>query len=77
MSTFGNALGRELLAATLITAALALGGAAVATDATAGSEPAVQLAAGTKMKLKGVVTRRDADTFTVRDMNGVDTVVPK
>jgi len=27
------------------------------------------------MKVKGVVTRRDADTFTVRDMNGVDTVV--
>jgi outer membrane protein OmpA-like peptidoglycan-associated protein len=27
------------------------------------------------MKIKGVVTRRDADTFTVRDMNGVDTVV--
>jgi outer membrane protein OmpA-like peptidoglycan-associated protein len=27
------------------------------------------------MKLKGVVIRRDADTFTVRDMNGVDTVV--
>src|SRR5687768_9771481 len=30
---------------------------------------------GQKMKLKGVVTRRDADTFTVRDLNGVDTVV--
>src|SRR5262245_59683229 len=30
---------------------------------------------GQKMKIKGVVTRRDADTFTVRDMNGVDTVV--
>jgi outer membrane protein OmpA-like peptidoglycan-associated protein len=30
---------------------------------------------GQKLKLKGVVTRRDADTFTVRDMNGVDTVV--
>lgn len=30
---------------------------------------------GEKMKLKGVVTRRDADTFTVRDVNGVDTVV--
>jgi len=30
---------------------------------------------GEKMKLKGVVTRRDSDTFTVRDMNGVDTVV--
>lgn len=30
---------------------------------------------GEKMKVKGVVTRRDADTFTVRDLNGVDTVV--
>ena len=30
---------------------------------------------GEKMKVKGVVTRRDADTFTVRDINGVDTVV--
>ena len=27
------------------------------------------------MKVAGVVTRRDADTFTVRDANGVDTVV--
>jgi outer membrane protein OmpA-like peptidoglycan-associated protein len=27
------------------------------------------------MKIKGVVTRRDSDTFTVRDINGVDTVV--
>jgi len=27
------------------------------------------------MKIKGVVIRRDADTFTVRDINGVDTVV--
>ena len=33
------------------------------------------VASGQKMKLKGVVTRRDSDTFTVRDMNGVDTVV--
>jgi outer membrane protein OmpA-like peptidoglycan-associated protein len=30
---------------------------------------------GQKMKIKGVVIRRDADTFTVRDLNGVDTVV--
>jgi OOP family OmpA-OmpF porin len=30
---------------------------------------------GQKMKVAGVVTRRDADTFTVRDANGVDTVV--
>lgn len=33
------------------------------------------VAAGQKMKLKGVVTRRDADTFTVQDANGVQTVV--
>jgi OOP family OmpA-OmpF porin len=33
------------------------------------------IASGQKMKIKGVVTRRDSDTFTVRDMNGVDTVV--
>ena len=30
-------------------------------------------AAVPKLKIKGVVTRRDADTFTVREMNGVDT----
>lgn len=30
---------------------------------------------GQKMKVKGVVTRRDSDTFTLRDANGVDTVV--
>src|SRR6195256_690114 len=30
---------------------------------------------GERIKIKGVVTRRDADTFVVRDNNGVDTVV--
>jgi outer membrane protein OmpA-like peptidoglycan-associated protein len=30
----------------------------------------VSVASGQKMKLKGVVTRRDADTFVVQDMNG-------
>lgn len=30
---------------------------------------------GEKMKIKGVVVRRDADTFIVRDANGVDTTV--
>ena len=33
------------------------------------------VANGQKMKVKGVVTRRDADTFVVRDMSGVDTTV--
>lgn len=47
---------------------------ALAQDTTspAGSRTVVS---GQKMKIKGVVTRRDADTFTVRDINGVDTVV--
>jgi OOP family OmpA-OmpF porin len=30
---------------------------------------------GQKMKITGTVVRRDADTFTVRDTNGMDTVV--
>jgi outer membrane protein OmpA-like peptidoglycan-associated protein len=33
------------------------------------------VASGQKMKIKGVVVRRDADTFVVRDANGVDTTV--
>ena len=41
-------------------------------NTTAGSRT---VASGEKMKIKGVVTRRDADTFTVRDANGVDTTV--
>src|SRR5947207_3913624 len=33
------------------------------------------VSSGQKMKLKGVVVQRDPDTFTVRDLNGVDTIV--
>ena len=42
------------------------------TTSTVGSRTVVS---GQKMKIKGVVTRRDSDTFTVRDLNGVDTIV--
>ena len=42
------------------------------TTSTVGSRTVVS---GQKMKIKGVVTRRDSDTFTVRDQNGVDTIV--
>ncbi len=42
------------------------------TTATVGSR---SVASGQKMKIKGVVTRRDSDTFIVRDNNGVDTTV--
>src|SRR5260370_28178627 len=34
------------------------------------------VSSGQQMKIKGVVVHRDPDTFTVRDINGVDTVVP-
>src|SRR5438094_1250531 len=33
------------------------------------------VASGERMKIKGVVVRRDVDTFTIRDLNGADTVV--
>jgi OOP family OmpA-OmpF porin len=33
------------------------------------------VSSGEKMKIKGTVVKRDADTFTVRDLNGTDTVV--
>lgn len=42
------------------------------TTSPAGSRTVVS---GEKMKIKGVVTRRDSDTFTVRDGNGVDTII--
>jgi OOP family OmpA-OmpF porin len=42
-----------------------------ATDATR----ARSVSSGEKMKIKGVVVKRDADTFTVRDLTGNDTVV--
>lgn len=48
--------------------------AALAQDTTSPAG-ARTVTSGEKMKIKGVVTRRDSDTFTVRDNNGVDTVV--
>jgi outer membrane protein OmpA-like peptidoglycan-associated protein len=41
------------------------------TDATR----ARSVSSGEKLKIKGVVVKRDADTFTIRDMTGNDTVV--
>ena len=66
----------RMLSSLMLAAFLLAGSAslALAQDTTnpAGSRT---VASGEKMKIKGVVTRRDADTFTVRDNNGVDTVV--
>ena len=50
------------------------GAVALAQDTTAAAGSRT-IASGQKIKLKGVVTRRDADTFVVRDNNGVDTTV--
>jgi outer membrane protein OmpA-like peptidoglycan-associated protein len=60
-----------MLAVSLLAVSTSL---AIAQDTTpaAGARTVVS---GEKMKLKGVVVRRDADTFVVRDINGVDTTV--
>ena len=55
--------------------ALGLGTAALAQDGTGGGTNTRTVASGQKMKIKGVVTRRDADTFVVQDANGVSTTV--
>jgi len=54
--------------------AFALAPAALAQGAQ-GSANTRTVASGQKMKLKGVVTRRDADTFVVQDANGVLTTI--
>jgi outer membrane protein OmpA-like peptidoglycan-associated protein len=62
----------SLMLAVLLLATSASISMAQDTTSPAGSRT---VASGEKMKIKGVVTRRDADTFTVRDNNGVDTTV--
>jgi OmpA-OmpF porin, OOP family len=45
------------------------------TKAPADASRARSVSSGQQMKIKGVVVHRDPDTFTVRDINGVDTLV--
>lgn len=55
---------------------LILSGATLAFgQVTAGSAQSRSVSNGQKMKVKGVVVTRAADTFTIRDANNVDTVV--
>src|SRR6185503_11913637 len=61
--------------AVLITCLLVFSASPILAQDTTNPAGSRTIASGQKMKIKGVVTRRDADTFTVRDMNGVDTVV--
>jgi OmpA-OmpF porin, OOP family len=57
-----------------LTFALALS-LAPATFAQGGGTNTRTVASGQKMKIKGVVTSRQADTFVVQDANGVSTTV--
>lgn len=45
------------------------------TSAPTDASRARSVSSGQKMKIKGVIVRREADTFTIRDLTGVDTVV--
>jgi OmpA-OmpF porin, OOP family len=54
---------------------LVLSPLAVGQNSTSNATRTRSVASGEKMKVKGVVVRRDADTFTVRDLTGNDTVV--
>jgi outer membrane protein OmpA-like peptidoglycan-associated protein len=54
---------------------LGLGASALAQDGMGGGANTRTVASGQKMKIKGVVTRRDADSFVVQDANGVSTTV--
>ena len=63
----------------LITASMALSQNTQNTNASASASTSTanthSVPSGQKMKIKGVVVRRDADTFVIRDMNGADTTV--
>ena len=61
--------------AVLITCLLVFSASPIVAQDTTNPAGSRSVVSGQKLKLKGVVTRRDSDTFTVRDMNGVDTVV--
>src|ERR1700755_533321 len=55
--------------------ALSFGANALAQDGMSGGANTRTVASGQKMKIKGVVTRRDPDSFVVQDANGVSTTV--
>jgi len=59
----------------LITASMALSQTTSTGTTTTSTSNGRAVTSGQKMKVKGVVVRRDADTFIVRDANGVDTTV--
>jgi OOP family OmpA-OmpF porin len=65
----------RLFSLLMLTCLLVFAGSMASAQTTSNTSGSRSVTSGEKMKIKGVVTRRDADTFTVRDLNGVDTVV--
>jgi outer membrane protein OmpA-like peptidoglycan-associated protein len=61
------------IGALLVSASMAMSQAQTASTSSSGNSRTIS--SGEKMKVKGVVVRRDADTFLIRDANGVDTTV--
>jgi outer membrane protein OmpA-like peptidoglycan-associated protein len=60
---------------TLAISLLAFSAGAVVAQTTTATVGARTVVSGQKIKIKGVVIRRDSDTFIIRDANGVDTTV--
>lgn len=69
-------MGSTILAISVLCLSASLASAQGQTSASASTSSATASAAsGQKMKIKGVVTKRDADSFVVQDANGVATTV--
>ena len=70
-----NNSGRIKVLGLVFALALVAAPAALAQNSAGSGANSRTVASGQKMKLKGVVTRRDADSFVVQDANGVLTTV--
>jgi len=84
MSVYSSNIVRRLAWASALTLSLAIAAFAQTNNTTTGSTStnttsattsARTVTGGQKMTVKGVVTRRDADTFVVQDANGVLTTI--
>jgi len=75
MSNRGLSALKGLVAASALAVALAPVALAQTTNAGASTPSRQSVASGQKMKLKGVVVARSADTFTVQDANGAQVSV--
>jgi outer membrane protein OmpA-like peptidoglycan-associated protein len=75
IKTMSSYLSRVKAAGLVLGLSLSLAPAVAAQGGASTNTNTRTVASGQKVKLKGVVTRRDADTFVVQDANGVLTTV--